>query len=315
MARRKVSIDSGKFAIKGISDDTKRGEEFYLIGTYNETNEDIADEGSYVIEFDNYKYLFGNQASERSRELDKKEINHKLGAFLAISNLVDNGDEVDLIIGSPLSVFLQKENRIDFQRFMSSQENISLKINNKPFNFTLKSVTVAPESSGVTFQDKNSELFDNDIVAVVDIGGLNSNISVYDNFNLVRENCVTLNNGVYPLMERLRSELSSLANTRITEQQIRYIVKNGVLKIAGSVVNESPSIIKKHSNQAIKQILDASKDKDFDLLSFEKVIFTGGGSEDLRTYITRLIPHAKFSTSPLFDNVYGWLELLNNTIE
>lgn len=315
MSRRLVAVDSGKYAIKGISDQTKPGDEFYLVGTYDETVEDVADSGSYVVEFGKHKYVFGSQASGRSRELDKKDTNHKLGAYLAISQLVENGDEVDLVIGSPLSVFLQKDNREDFKQFMSSQETINLVVNGTPFTFTIKSVTVAPESSGLTFQEKHYDLFNDDIVAVVDIGGLNTNISVYNNFNLVRSNCITLNNGVYPLMELLRSDLSALSGSRITEQQIRHIVKNGVLKLANVSVDGSSEIIKKKSVDTIKQILNAAKDKDFDLMTFEKVAFTGGGSHDLQTYISSLVPHAKISANCLYDNVYGWLELLKSTLE
>lgn len=315
MKKNLVSVDSGKFAIKGISNSTGKGEEFYLQSTHDETAEDVADPGSYVIEYGAHKYVFGPQASGRNRDIDKTGINHKLGAFIAIANLVDSGDEVDLVIGAPLSTFLQKSSREEFQQFMSSQENVSFKINNEPFEFKLNSVTVAPESSGLTFQETNYDLFNDDIVAVVDVGGLNTNISVYDDFNLIRSNCITINNGVYPLMESLRSELSALSGTRITEQQIRRIVKNGVLKVAGNVVDESSKVIKKKSVDTINQILNAAKDKDFDLMSFEKVIFTGGGSEDLRNYISGIVTHSKISDNCLYDNVYGWLELLKNTLE
>ena len=296
MYTRTMSVDSGKYEtkaammaspgnIKHLSFKTQMSESVEKF--CNDTGK------SYSIEFEGNQYLLGEQARMQSFDRSKQSILHKIATYTAVSNMMkasgSNGDSINLAIGCPLSIYINKDARKHYKDYIApSGGKISIKVNDEDHSFTILKSVVYPESSGVIYLNK--ERYENDLVGVIDIGGLNANCCIYD--NLVPKSgsdaMFTLEMGGNILTSNIMTKLESEFETEIGTILYEKVMRDG--------------FIKKNPEASAKRIAELKKAHVIDILTECKrhkwstdnmdIVFTGGTAKLLKDEIQEVFPTA-----------------------
>ena len=235
---RTMSVDSGKYetkaammaspgTIKHLSFKTQMSEsaEKYC----NDTSK------SYSIEFEGSQYLLGEQARIQSFDRSKHSILHKISTYTAVALMMkecgSNGDSINIAIGCPLSIYINKSARKYYKDYIApSGRKISIKVNDENHNFTILKSVVYPESSGVIYLNKDR--YENDLVGVIDIGGLNANCCIYDNLvpKAGTDAMFTLEMGGNILTSNIMTKLESEFETEIGIILYEKVMRDGFIK-------------------------------------------------------------------------------------
>ena len=179
MAIKYVARDSGKFATKAVTLKPDRTERLLVFRTkMEETNRASAQGTSFLVEYEGKKYILGEQAEVASSKSSKAELIHKVAVYTALARLVESGDEVVAAVGCPLQVFENAETKEQYKRYLFPKGQIDIKVNGTTKHFTVKNTLVLAESSGIIYLEEAK--YEDRMVGVVDIGGLNINCCVYN---------------------------------------------------------------------------------------------------------------------------------------
>lgn len=300
-----VAVDSGKFATKAVRKLDDGSVKSIIFRTKMDLTDEVAssDKRSCVIEYQGIKYLIGESAETVDFEKNKAKLVHKISTYAAVAQLLGDENDVDIVltIGCPLSIFNNVEERENYKDFFLSEGNIVIKLNGKTRTFNIKQVVVCPESSGIIF--KNSSDYKGRLVGVIDIGGLNTNCSVYNKLTPVRSTAFTTNLGANIMTNDLKQKINSaFVDANIQDWQMETIIKDGFIK---SHKDESAVIIKNFFSKHMNDILQECERKGWDLRNMD-IIFTGGGSKLLEGEIKKAVPDAIISNSAQLDNVEGF---------
>lgn len=282
--RRKISVDSGKYSTKAIrkKSNDKPEESLVFMTKADETDTDfgtLCSGNTYRVEFNGKKYLVGDNAVHDSFVETKAEEIHRLCTYTAIAKLVDNGDEVSLVVGCPLSIFSNKEARKQYASFMKGSGEITIRVNNLVRHFTIVKVLVLPESAGVVYLNYNGYI--NKTVAVIDMGGLNTNGAVYKSIAPIPSTIFTTRLGGKEMVKSLLDILNTRLNLTVPIQmyQMDEIMKKGYVpsRTSKDLEEQSRKIIHEYRLQHIRNLYDACVSHDWSLDSLE-IIFVGGTS-------------------------------------
>lgn len=303
-----IAVDSGKFATKAIKKCKDGTMKKVLFRTkMDETDEKYtADKDSYVIEYDGKRYLVGQTAETVDFEKNKAKLIHKLCTYAAISSLMEDEDKdakIVLAIGCPLSIFMNVEERNSYQNyFMPLDGSVNLKVNGTDRSFMLRNVVVCPESSGVIYRSPKD--YKNQLIGIIDIGGLNTNCCVYDCLNPIKSTSFTTNQGANVLMNEVKQLLNSkFVDANIQDWQMINVLKDGYIK---SNKQESRVLISDYLSKHINKVLEECAKKGWDLKNID-LMFVGGGSLMLEKEIKKSIPDAIVSGTAQTDNVEGFM--------
>lgn len=297
-----LSVDSGKYATKAIIK-LEDGDKKIIFRTKMDSTmeEKSADKRSCVMVYNDDRVLIGETAETVDYDKTKAKKIHKYCTYSAIAQLVENGDEVILTIGCPLSIFNNVEERNQYKKYMHDKGELNIKINGNEKTFTIKKVIVCPESSGIVY--KNTMKYKGKLIGVIDIGGLNTNCSIYDNLAPIKSTCFTTNLGANIMRNELKQHLNSIfPEINLQDWQMEYIIKDGFIK---SNKEESKKIIKDFLQKHINNIIGEAKRKGWDINNID-FIFVGGGSKLLEGEIKNVIPDAEISDTAEWDNVEGF---------
>jgi plasmid segregation protein ParM len=298
-----IAVDPGKYMTKGLSESKRVSFRSKLM--LNDMG--IEPQGnSYAFEFDRKNYLVGDLAEEQNFDVSKTNIVHKLCTYVAISQLVPSGEAVQLVIGCPVSVYKNKDLREQYKEFILNQKYISLRFIDKRHYFIFDNILVLPEGSGVVYLYPN--LFKNKRAAVVDIGGLNMNFTVYDNLTPELSSMFTLNHGGNELETQLINRLNSKYGTNIELQNAKYILKDNGLKVKGNIDPFSVSIVDGVVKGYLNRIFQEIKRNNHNVDTME-VVFIGGTSTALKDNIEKALPHAVVVDDAQWSNVEGFLRI------
>lgn len=297
-----LSVDSGKYATKAIIN-LEDGDKKIIFRTKMDSTmeEKSADKRSCVMVYNDDRVLIGETAETVDYDKTKAKKIHKYCTYSAIAQLVENGDEVILTIGCPLSIFNNVEERNQYKEYMHDKGELNIKINGNEKTFTIKKVIVCPESSGIVY--KNTMKYKEKLIGVIDIGGLNTNCSIYDNLAPIKSTCFTTNLGANIMRNELKQHLNSIfPEINLQDWQMEYIIKDGFIK---SNKDASKKIIKDFLQKHINNIIGEAKRKGWDINNID-FIFVGGGSKLLEGEIKNVIPDAEISDTAEWDNVEGF---------
>ena len=307
MITKLISVDSGKYATKAyLKGETKETSKKISFRTkMDETNEDTAsDARSCVFEYNGKRVLLGDEAETVDYEKSKAKDIHKFATYAAIAQLTEDGDEVILTIGCPLSIFNNVEERKQYKEYMVDEGRITVYLNGKTKSFTIKAAMVCPEGSGIIY--KNPARYKNSLIGVVDIGGLNSNCCIYDRLHPVKSTCFTTNLGANVMRNELKQRLNSVfPEANIADWQMEDVISKGFIK---SHKEESASIISEFLQRHVTNIIEECKKKGWDIKNID-FIFVGGGSKLFSTEIQKIITDAEISENAEWDNVEGFAEI------
>lgn len=300
-----VAVDSGKYATKAIVKLADGKTKKLMFRTKMDKTEEVFTtlRETYAIKVGNHpRYLIGEGAEGVDYEKSKAKDIHKFAIYTAISRLVDNGDHVNLAIGCPLTVFNNVNERAAYKDFIMGDKEIHMVVNGEDFEFTIDSLVVCPESSGIIWT--NVKEYERKLIGIIDIGGLNTNACVYEKMNPIKSTSFTNNLGA----NILRNELKLALNERFVEcnlqdWQMEDIIENGFIK---SNPEESRTLISNFLTGHIETVLNDCKRKGWDLNNID-IVFVGGGSKLFKREIRTLLPTATISQTAEWDNCEGFL--------
>lgn len=223
------------------------------------------------------------------------EIN-KICTMYAIATNVRPGDTVNVAVGCPLSVFLDKEARSDYGRNIVPTGRVECIVDGNAICFNIDKRIVYAEGIGPVVL--HPELFDGKDydAAVVDIGSLNMNIAGINNGAVDASASHTSSHGGRALIAGIAK---SLADREISANdiQIRNAIERGYIKCHDEDKTKlSGKIIEDAINDYIAEVETILKGswKNYETL---ELFFIGGTSYLLRKYLIE-----KFGTFAHFED-------------
>ena len=296
-----VSIDPGKYATKAVSSNSR-----IYFPTRLSPNPIIEPSGnSHIIIFDSDAYIIGEQAEQLCFEVSKTNLVHKLATYTAISKLQEER-RVQLVIGCPLSIYKNPYLKAEYKSFIMDRGDISIVIDGNQHSFFIENILVLPEGTGVVYVYPS--FFKNRRVAVIDLGGLNFNFCIYDNFIPQVTSMFTQNHGGYDLQNSILKALNSKFALSLNPQDIPHVIRQGGLRIMGQIDKESSAIVSNVILEYILQIIQEIQRNNFNLDTLD-VCFVGGTSKTLKQKLKESIPHAFIPDEPEWVNCTGFYEI------
>jgi hypothetical protein len=292
-----ISVDAGKYSTKAITiDTTSNTKKTFNIRTKLEEQGMIlnSDGNTYSIEYEGKKYIIGDAASISDLDTSKTKLCHKIATYLSIAAL-SNVPTIDLVTGCPITQFINKETREEYANFLK-QRNVQMKINNTNISFSINNITILPESYGIIME--NASEYYNTAIGVIDIGGLNCSGVVYESLKPLKSSVFTINEGGNIIHAKIKRALNTAFLTNYQDYEIPYLKVDGKIK---SVVDEV-------LDAQTKSILAECKKYNWNIGSLP-LVFTGGGSLILDRQIG-LLPNAKLSKNPIWNNANGYLKFM-----
>lgn len=304
-----IAVDSGKYATKGKS---KNKEVIFRTKiTQLQNNIDVLlDINSYKVFFNKQKYIVGEQGEAVDYVISKKTFNHKLAIYTAIALLLEETKEtqkVELVLGCPTSIYRNEELREEYKKYiLNKSEIINIRVNNKEYTFYIDNILMLPEASGIIYTDV--ENFKEKRVAVIDIGGLNLNFTIYNNLIPEINTMFTANLGGNKVKTEITKELNSKYNLILNDRDLQQILKDKVVKIQGKEDKESTILINDILKQYTNNILQEIKKNNINL-ELMNVTAIGGGTLLIKDILKQHIQQIKIPTNAQMANVRGFFKL------
>lgn len=305
-----ISIDPGKYATKAIAlNRNNTMEKVYFRTKVFKLNNgmDIDAQGkSFKVGLDGKEFIIGDQGEEIDYTIDKANLNHKLATYTATTQLLEGFKAVKLTIGCPTSVYRNKELRNDYRDYIWNDGSVKIEVNNKTHSFLIENVLVLPEGSGIVYT--RPELFKNKRVAVIDLGGLNMNFTIYDSLIPQPSSMFTLNHGYAEIETRLTNELNSTYGIALTSSDVQNVVRQGGVKIKGTIDPRSTQIIDGIIDQYMLKLIQEARKNNFNLDMMD-IVFVGGTSLLVHDKIKQYLPHAIIVENAQWTNVEGFYKV------
>lgn len=298
-----ISGDAGKFNTKAMSKDETGIKRFSIRTKIEEANkcDELFTGNTHIVEYEGKRYVLGEGANINDFDVTKKKINHKLALYTAVANLLDGKyDEVRLVTGCPLTVFLNPELREEYKNYLLENKVIDITIDRERKRFCINDVLILPESIGYPYQDHTRYL--NGLVGVVDIGGLNTNGAIYERLKPLKCSVFTVNEGGNILQNKIKKTLNTNLGLNYQDYEIPYLIDdNNTDKNIKEIINEL--VI-----QQVDRIVDECKKNNWNVGGLQ-IVFTGGGSLLLQKQICERVPKAEISPNAIWDNVTGFYKI------
>lgn len=302
-----ITVDPGKFATKAVTGEPGGGKKLNFRTKVFKLREgtDLDIQGnSYKVEFEGNVYIVGDQGEEIDYSVDKANINHKLASYVAIAQLADGVKNVQLVLGCPTSIYKNEQRREEYKNYITNNgKDINITINGNKYSFSISNALVLPEGFGIVFLEP--DLFKDNRVVVADLGGLNLNFGVYNNMIPEVSSMFTVNLGGYELEKSLTHELNIKYGASFSPSDIQQFLKQGGVKVRGSIDEDSTKIISTKLEQHMVKIIQETKRNNFDLQLMD-VVFVGGTSAFLKDKIKEHLPHAVIPKNSQWANVVGF---------
>ena len=281
--------DSGKFQNKGIGD---KEVIFRTMVT------EIPKYNSYydtVVELDGKFYAIGEGSIDTS--VSKKAEIHRVCTLYAITqmfNKLEYGEDVYLVMGSPIQTFENADQKQQFIDFMKGDFDgvIEIKVNNEPFVFNLKDVLVLPESCGVV--QVHRDKFKDRLVGVIDWGGLQVNCMIYDNGKPIKSTGFTRQLGGYALEQEIVNKLNS-KGYNYQEYELKYAIDNPK--------EHEKDVVEFVAQKYLNDILRECQKMKWNIDNLD-LFFTGGTSARFSRFIVE--NGYEVSQTAMTDNVTGF---------
>lgn len=305
-----ISIDPGKYATKAVAlNRNNKMEKVYFRTKIFRLNNNIELEAqgkSFNVNLEGENYIIGDQGEEIDYTVDKANINHKLATYTAATQLLEDCKAIKLVIGCPTSIYRNKNLRDEYKNYIWNNGRVRVVVNDKSYSFLIENVLVLPEGSGIVYT--KPELFKDKRVAVIDLGGLNMNFTIYDNLVPQPSSMFTINHGYAEIETKLTNELNSMYGTSFTSNDIQNIVRQGGVKVRGTVDPKSSNVIDSIIEQYMVKLIQETRKNNFNLDMMD-VVFVGGTSLLIHDKILHHLPHATIMNNALWANVEGFYKI------
>lgn len=286
--------DSGKFQNKGVGDIQvmfpTRVTELDAYNSYYDV----------VVQFEGKYYAIGEGTPDTN--VSKKEITHKICTLYAITQMftkIEYMEDIFLVTGSPIQEFDNPSFKQQFRDFILGDNNgvIDIKVNGKGYIFRIADILLLPESCGIV--QTMPDLFTNNLVGVIDWGGLQANCMIYDNGKPIKSTGFTKQLGGFFIESKIISRLNSLGGGRnYQDYEIPYLFDRAT--------GEERDILEALMRKYLDELLTECKQRNWNI-QLLNLVFTGGTSQRLAPYIKKR--GYVVSNNPLIDNMEGFRRL------
>lgn len=260
------------------------------------SGEGLLEKDTHIVRFRDKEYIVGEGANISNFDVSKNNEHHIISLLTALALNVDNRDGIGVCAGMPISLFFNRDERESFKSSLLIQEPVIVDDVLRYIN--IDKVMILPETIGIIY--KNPQYYKDKLVAVIDIGGLNTNGAIYRNGKPIRNTAFTINEGGNILENKVKKELNIRLGLNYQDYEIPYLMKDGV-KVKGKDNKEGNQIVKDIKEKHIESIVQEMKKNNWNVDSID-IMFTGGGSLLLNEDIMRRLENAIISSSALWDN-------------
>lgn len=329
---RCIAVDSGKSATKvAVYNKEKNQADVFKFRTRigkGNFQDDAIEMNTAVVsvqgvpDLEGTIFKVGNGATVDAETVTtKKTVTHKLCTLFAIASICSEHetDQIHAAIGIPVKNWENVDERMDYKEFILPDGEITIQYKTANMDqpvkktFTIISKHVYQETLGALFISDN---VNTGHVAVIDIGHLNTNQTVYDNLEVSKQFSLTDTSGGNALVTGLAQELSS-AFSLVDESVVAKVLNR---------TGTDRCLKPKHPNKEIearsKEIIDEymlnhvrnirrncdSKRWAVDYMDF---IFIGGTTHLLQKEIYEVFgDEVVIPDNPEYANVIGFLRIL-----
>ena len=320
-----VAVDCGKTNTKVVVTDCE-GKVIARDIFPTKISDDISQNDNTLVKSKTFRYggrSFSvddeNIVCETSTLNTKNDDIHKVCTMYGIAKNVPNNSVVHVTIGCPLTVFGRGINEKNTYRDnLLPKGRIDCDIidhgNAEHKYFEISGRMVIPESMGILFT--NSELSAKNI-ALIDIGGLNVNASIVKKGAVVPSSCVTLKGGSKSLFNTLRQKYNEILEPEDIQFTNNndiplFIKKGGVTNYLNQTREPTCRIVGEH----IKSIIGELKSHEGweSIKTLDTLVFVGGTSELLKSYIKSLGDNVEVVENAIFANAEGFCKSMYDAI-
>jgi plasmid segregation protein ParM len=301
-----MSVDSGKYNTQGIvklSNGNYKQVIFRTLVTNNSTGLDPIGK-TFKVDIVDKQYLVGEQGETINYDISKSDDNHIIATYTGITQLLPEKDglSVKLAYGCPVSIYKDKSQR-EIYKSKLIKDNINLAVNDVNYSFNISELLLLPEGCGVVFCHR--EIFDRRRVAVIDIGGLNMNFTIYDNLSHELSSMFTENHGSYAITNDIIRTFNTRYGKAFSQKDAEHILRNGYLQHNGKVDEQSVKLVQDIIDQYIEQVKQYMLQYNNYLETLD-VVVTGGTAQLIKDSINKHIPHAHIPKDSQWTNAKGF---------
>lgn len=295
--RKTVAIDSGKYAQKMYwgSDVDKL--------TFETGIEEIpAKSPMYhtIVEFKDKLYAVANNG-KKSWDASKDDEMHQVLIYYSLTRIGLNADcLINLIAGTPSLKFKNFEARQSLRDRIYNNGEAKITVNGREHTLLFNDVLILPEGSGIIYQTANYAEYSQELIGVVDIGGLNAQGTVFDRTNIIGTTVFTENIGANILEEKCKKALNE-KNYNFQLYEMYHILRK-----LDREPEEVQQIVKEVMEKHLDEIFETMKASNWNI-NHMVIVFTGGGSLLLKDLIQAR--GYKVSDSAIWDNVKGFYNI------
>ncbi|MBA4509776.1 ParM/StbA family protein [Clostridium sporogenes] len=313
-----LSADPGKNTLKCIGKEigTNNVKKVSFPSKYSITN-DINEEyegNSHMIVLDDVITIIGDAGKTYDFDSNKEKDIHKLCTYIAITeflepNTADN--DVYMVLACPLDFIAKKESKDAYKKFIGNNgEPIKVNVDGQDYSFTIKGITVKQEGSGVIYN--NIEKYKDIVVALIDLGGVNFGLCLYDNCVPIKDSRFARDFGGNYLNNLTVNELRSITKGKpITRQIALKSLIEDCLTLAKVKYSNSMDTIKQTKEEYLTTIINQIKNAGYDIDVIQPV-FCGGTTSLIKETILNKIPHADIVDNPQWESTKGLFVVANS---
>lgn len=286
-----ISIDLGYYQTKSYF----RNKTFLLRSKVEQIQNSTKFSSGIKFTLNDKTYLVGNGAEHSSLDLQKyNNETYKLITYAVLCNI--GPGSYNLITSLPLN-YCTKQYKTVFRNYLETNSTTIL-FNHKPLQISIPSVLIVPQTASIIYT--NPLLYKNEIIGIIDVGGLTASGCIFDNLDIIKSSIFTEQHGSLYLFQQIKSQLNQQFTLNLQEYEIKYIIQNGLKNHEEQSVNIINSIFDDYVKNIKKQTI---------LYNWEinsiPILFSGGTSLLLKDHITKHFPTATISSNALYDNCIG----------
>ena len=219
---------------------------------------------------------------------------NRICTLYGIAKNVVPGETVNVVVGCPLSIYKEKDKRMEYGQNIVPNGRIECVVDGKPIEFSVDKRLVCAESTGIlTMHPEFFSKKDYD-AAIIDMGGLNMNITAINNSNVIIETSHTSRHGGRMLCRQIQRHLMD-HGLDIEDTQILNSIMRGFINHRDPDRKEESRIIIGQAVGSFIDEIDRTLRNSWSNLDTLELFFIGGTSFLLKDFLAeRFGEHAHF---------------------
>lgn len=310
-----ISVDAGKDTTKAcIKENGNYVTKKFQSKIYNleESGDTIAAGNTHHVIYKDKEYLVGDSGTKRNHTTSKTDEINKICQYVAITQFItpNTSHKIDLITGCPATIFKNAELKEEYRQNIYGDGKVGIEVDEKKYFFEFERIRIRPEGSGITVL--RPDLFLNKNTLVIDIGGQNLNVILFDDMVPNVNKMFSKNAGGTTIEQSLINSFESEGIENITNAVMRTAIINGYLK--NDVLNKENTT--KKINDEISKYIEINAIEELNKNNINKelydIVFIGGTSFMLMQYLNNYFKDAVFMFNmeeSQFANCKGFYEM------